>query len=100
MPPLKPRSSMKKRQKHSTGAWALQITLTAALISISAILLASSFKASPQASGLYGSPDSGAPHQLPEFAGLGTALVSLWTRTTNNPPVNLDRKSTRLNSSH
>lgn len=82
-------NSMKKRQKHSTSAWTLQITLTTALISISAILLASSFKASPQPSDLYESPDSGAPHLLSEFAGLKTVLISPWTRTTNNPPVNL-----------
>ena len=43
---------MKKRQKNSTGASALQITLSIAVISISAILLASSFKAAPAASGL------------------------------------------------
>ena len=43
---------MKKRRNNSTRASALQITLSAALISISAILLASTFKAAPAASGL------------------------------------------------
>jgi hypothetical protein len=40
-----------KRQKNSIRASALQITLSVALISISAILLASTFKAAPAASG-------------------------------------------------
>jgi hypothetical protein len=43
---------MKKRRNNSTRASALQITLSAALISISAILLASTFKAAPAASDL------------------------------------------------
>jgi len=43
---------MKKRRNNSTRALALQITLSAALISISAILLASTFTAAPAASEL------------------------------------------------
>ena len=43
---------MKKQQNNSTRAWALQIALLVALLSISAVLLASSFKATPVASGL------------------------------------------------
>ena len=43
---------MKKRRNNSTCASALQISLSAALISISAILLASTFKAAPAASDL------------------------------------------------
>ena len=43
---------MKKQQNNSTRAWALQIALSVALLSISAVLLASSFKAGPAASGL------------------------------------------------
>src|SRR5437762_2671603 len=38
---------MKKRQNNSARASALQITLSAALLAISAILFASSFKAAP-----------------------------------------------------
>ena len=41
-----------KKQNNSARAWALQITLSAALISISAVLLASTFKAAPAASGV------------------------------------------------
>src|SRR5437867_5353990 len=40
---------MKKQRKNSTSASALQVTLVIALLSISAILLASSFKAAPSA---------------------------------------------------
>src|SRR5438067_1365513 len=43
---------MKKQQNNSTRAWALQIALSIALLSISAVLLASSFKAKPATSGL------------------------------------------------
>src|SRR5436309_2730467 len=43
---------MKKQQNNSTRAWALQIALSVALLSISAVLLASSFKATPATSGL------------------------------------------------
>src|SRR5436309_1829899 len=43
---------MKKQQNNSTHAWALQIALSVALLSISAVLLASSFKATPARSGL------------------------------------------------
>src|SRR5436190_2086870 len=40
---------MKKRQNNSTRASALQITLSVALMAVSAILFASSFRAAPQA---------------------------------------------------
>src|SRR6266536_2532792 len=43
---------MKKQQKNSSRAWALQIALSAALLSISAVLLASSFSATPATSAL------------------------------------------------
>ena len=43
---------MKKQKNNSAGAWALQIALSAALLSISAVLVASSFKATPATSGL------------------------------------------------
>src|SRR5260370_42508657 len=43
---------MKKRQNNSTRAWALQVALSIALLSISAVLLAPSFKATPATSGL------------------------------------------------
>ena len=43
---------MKKQQNNSTRAWALQIALSIALLSISAVLLASSFKATPVTRGL------------------------------------------------
>ena len=43
---------MKTQKNNSTGAWTLQIALTAALLSISAVLVASSFKATPATSGL------------------------------------------------
>src|SRR4029077_12564880 len=38
---------MKKQQNHSTKAWALQAGLSVALLSISAVLLASSFNSTP-----------------------------------------------------
>src|SRR5215470_4307843 len=38
---------MKKQQNHSTKAWALQVAVSVALLSISAVLLASSFNSSP-----------------------------------------------------
>src|ERR1700692_3527770 len=43
---------MKKQQNNSSRAWALQIALSIALLSISAILLASSFSVTPATSGL------------------------------------------------
>src|SRR5213592_4367321 len=43
---------MKKQQNNSTRAWALHVALSIALLSISAVLLASSFKATPATSGL------------------------------------------------
>jgi phospholipase C len=38
---------MKKQQNNSTNAWALQVALSVALLSISAVLLASSFNSTP-----------------------------------------------------
>ena len=43
---------MKKQQNNSTRAWALQVALSVALVSISAVLVASSFKATPATRGL------------------------------------------------
>src|SRR5437667_2544970 len=43
---------MKKQENNSTRAWALHVALALALLSISAVLLASSFKAAPASSGL------------------------------------------------
>src|SRR5882724_2515911 len=43
---------MKKQQNNSTRAWALHVALSIALLSISAVLLASSFKATPATRGL------------------------------------------------
>jgi hypothetical protein len=39
----------------------------------------------PQPQGVYGSPDSGAPNPLPEFAGLGTVSVSIGPTPTATP---------------
>jgi phospholipase C len=38
---------MKKQQNNSTNAWALQVALSAALLSIAAVLLAASFNSTP-----------------------------------------------------
>jgi hypothetical protein len=43
---------IQKQKNNSAGAWALQIALSVALLSISAVLVASSFKATPATSGL------------------------------------------------
>ena len=43
---------MKKQQNNSTHAWALQIALSIALLSISAVLLASSFRTTPVNEGI------------------------------------------------
>src|SRR5437773_2543511 len=43
---------MKKQQNNSTRGWALHVALSIALLSISAVLLASSFKATPATRGL------------------------------------------------
>ena len=43
---------MKKQQNNSTRAWALHVALSIALLSISAVLVASSFNAAPAARGL------------------------------------------------
>jgi hypothetical protein len=43
---------MKKQQNDSTRAWVLQVALSVALVSISAILVASTFKATPATRGL------------------------------------------------
>jgi hypothetical protein len=39
----------------------------------------------PQPPGIYGSPDSGAPNRLPEFAGLGTVSVPVGPTPTPTP---------------
>ena len=44
---FKRNNSMKKQQNNSIRAWALQVALSVALLSISAVLLASNFKAAP-----------------------------------------------------
>ena len=49
---FKRNNSMKKQQNNSIRAWALQVALSVALLSISAVLLASSFKATPATTGL------------------------------------------------
>src|SRR6266478_549599 len=51
-PKTKRKTSMKKQQNNSTRGWALQVALSIALLSISAVLLASSFSATPATSGL------------------------------------------------
>src|SRR6266478_8008026 len=51
-PKTKRKTSMKKQQNNSTRGWALQVALSIALLSISAVLLASSFKATPATRGL------------------------------------------------
>src|SRR4030081_2275126 len=51
------KNNMKKHQNNSTRASALQITLSVALLSVSAILFATSFKAAPAVTGM---PQSGA----------------------------------------
>src|SRR6266550_2999128 len=43
---------MKTQKNNSTGAWALQIALSVALLSISGVLVASSFKVAPATNGL------------------------------------------------
>src|SRR4029077_14156596 len=49
---FKRNNSMKKQQNNSIRAWALQVALSVALLSISAVLLASTFKAAPATSEL------------------------------------------------
>src|SRR5438034_11314294 len=51
-PKTKRKTSMKKQQNNSTRAWALHVALAIALLSISAVLLVSSFSATPATSGL------------------------------------------------
>src|SRR5262245_30348699 len=51
---FKRNNSMKKQQNNSTSASALRVALWVALLSISAVLLASSFKAASAASGSTG----------------------------------------------
>jgi hypothetical protein len=48
----KRKTTMKKQQNNSTRGWALHVALSIALLSISAVLLASSFKATPATRGL------------------------------------------------
>src|SRR5439155_4823664 len=51
-PKIKRKTSMKKQQNNSTRGWALHVALSIALLSISAVLLASSFSATPATSRL------------------------------------------------
>src|SRR5437763_331719 len=51
-PKTKGKTSMKKQQNNSMRGWALHVALSIALLSISAVLLASSFKATPATRGL------------------------------------------------
>src|SRR5205809_7853884 len=51
-PKTKRKTSVKKQQNNSTRGWALPVALSIALLSISAVLLASSFSATPATSGL------------------------------------------------
>jgi WD40 repeat protein len=84
---------MKKRQKNFSGASALQITLSVALISISAILLASSFKAAPAASGLSTgiapsteggkNPGIAGPASVPSLSRLDTPFTFSYTGSLN-----------------
>jgi hypothetical protein len=50
-----------------------------------------------QPPGVYGSATSGAPHQLPEFAGPGTVQVAGAPHITTNPATNLTSSSATLN---
>jgi hypothetical protein len=79
---------MKKQQNNSTRAWALHVALSVALLSISAVLLASSFKAAPVATGLTG-PSASIP-SLPSVDAsftfntshsLETPTSGIWTVT-------------------
>jgi len=63
---------MKKQKKNSTHAWALQVALSLVLLSISAVLLASSFNAAPPASGFSASGAHAGRHvSFPDFDGDG-----------------------------
>src|SRR6266446_773407 len=66
---------MKQRQNNSTRASALQITLSVALMAVSAILFASSFRAAPQAApdGFY-PPLPAAPEGGGNLPGITVAL--------------------------
>src|SRR5438132_1154186 len=69
---------MKKRQNNSTRASALQITLSIALLALSAILFASSFRAAPQAASDSFYPPLPAPEQA-QKGGLPAAPEGTFT---------------------
>ncbi len=80
---------MKKRQNASQGATALRSTISAVLIAISVILLASSFKAAPPASGL------SAAIVLPFEGDHGTESGN-WTLTGSLNTARVDHTATLL----
>ena len=64
---------MKKQQNNSTHAWALHVALSIALLSISAVLLASSFRATPATRGLSAfSAPAAAGHKEPTIEQLAS----------------------------
>jgi len=64
---------MKKQQNNSTHAWALHVALSIALLSISAVLLASGFRASPATKGLSAfSAPAAAGHKEPTLEQLAS----------------------------
>src|SRR4029077_15786213 len=64
---------MKKQQNNSTHAWALHVALSIALLSISAVLLASGFRASPATKGLSAfSAPAAAGHKEPTIEQLAS----------------------------
>src|SRR5262245_6005206 len=78
---------MKKRQNNSARASALQITISIALLAVSAILFASSFRAAPQAAS---APNSGfyPPLPAPDVVDTTTSpIVTLPSDYFNTPPA-------------
>jgi len=68
---------MKKRQSNSTRAWALHVALSLVLLSISAVLLASSFKAGPATRGLSAPIKPGAAGNKEGTTGRSASISSL-----------------------
>src|SRR5436190_24384399 len=68
---------MKKRQNNSKRAFALQLTLTIALLAISAILFASSFRAAPTGQDGFYPPLPTAPAAAEAPEGIVPITVSL-----------------------
>ncbi len=77
---------MKKQRNNSAGGWALQIAVSAALVSISAVLLASSFKATPATSGLSATIQPGA-------AGNTDLVIAGPASSQGTPPTQIFRFS-------